>query len=64
MKIINFKATPEFAKELDDHCKEWQITKSALIKGLLYIHIRKCEESQTHFTKMLYDYKWLKEQED
>ena len=64
MRTVNFKATEEFIKDLNDHCRGWQITKSALIKGLIYIHIRKCKENQTHFTKMLYDYKRLRKQED
>jgi hypothetical protein len=63
MKIINFKATPEFAKELDDHCKEWQITKSALIKSLIFVHIKKVRENRKHFHQMIHDYNMFKKHE-
>ena len=64
LKMISFKASEDFTEELNGFCKEWKITKTALIKMLVYVFIKKISEKQSVMADWIHAYKFYKNQEE
>jgi len=60
-KNIQFKTSEDFLKRLDDFCGRFQISKTALIKMLIIVFIKRVETNEHHFNEMLRDYRNLRQ---
>jgi len=63
MKLVNFNAPENLIDELNEFSKKNQIPKSALIRMLIFVFLKKVEESRIHWQQMVHDYNILKEYE-
>ena len=54
-KMISFKATKRFTDELTEFCNKWRLSKSALIRMLVYVFIRKVDERSSTLADWIHD---------